>query len=250
MVLTEIGWLPFLINSSGPFADGDGYNYTSLHSERTVQIWGMCKVTFLSPLVYLGLVVGKRRKDTAGQMCSFTPLAARAALWPTCVVPCISSPQRLADSVGAEPESLCLVVCDTAGRGRRLILSLFKITSTHWAESLERHCLGFCISLKNTPLQSFPRSEACPFPHSGPLKRKPHGSRAQLLPVQCLNSPSASSWRQWCCMSVHTWRANLSSEGGGAIPPLPHARKRRFQEPESSWGWNPGFLPPGLILNQ
>lgn len=83
--------------------------------------------------------------------------------------------------MGAGLESLCLVMCDTEGGGRRLILSLFKITSTHWAESLERHCLGFCISLKNIPLQGFPLSAACPFPHSGPLKGSLRGSCAQLL---------------------------------------------------------------------
>ena len=86
-----------------------------------------------------------------------------------------------------------------AGGGRRLILSLFKITSTHCAESLERHCLGFCISLKNIPLQSFPSSEAHPFPHSGPLKGScvdpAHGyslSRASALPLHLPDNSDAA----------------------------------------------------------
>lgn len=62
-----------------------------------------------------------------------------------------------------------------------MILSLFKITSTHWDESLERHCLGFCISLKNIPPWSFLLSVACLFPHSGPLKGRLQGSCSQLL---------------------------------------------------------------------
>ena len=107
-------------------------------------------------------------------------------------------PQRVADSVGAGPESLCSMA-GGAGGGRRLILSLFKITSTHCAESLERHCLGFCISLKNIPLQSFPSSEAHPFPHSGPLKGScvdpVHGyslSRAWALPLHLPDNSDAA----------------------------------------------------------
>ena len=34
--LTEIGWPPFLINSSALLSDGSNYNYNSLHSEKSV----------------------------------------------------------------------------------------------------------------------------------------------------------------------------------------------------------------------
>lgn len=139
---------------------------------------------FVTPCLS-GLVLGDG-KVTAQQMPAFTPAAQRDTLRCTWVLPGFSVSHRAADSAGVcRAESSCLVMCDTAGGGRRLILSLLKITSTYWAESLARHCLGFCISLKNTSLWSFVPSAACLFPHSDSLRGRLSGSCSQprLCPV-------------------------------------------------------------------
>lgn len=191
-------------------------------------------MTFLSPLVYLGLVLGGGDKDVA-----FPPrLRELHHDVRTCSAACVSGPQRVADSVGAGPESLCSVA-EGAGGGRRLILSLFKITSAHWAESLERHCLGFCISLKNIPLQSCPSSEAYPFPHSGPLKGScvdpAHGyslSRASALP---LHLPDAAHLPERVCCTF-TCQPELRGRWCHLPPPHFHTQDNEdFRSQRAAW---------------
>ena len=174
-------------------------------------------------------------EETEGRC--FPASCQRAASWRTCSTACVSGPQRVADSVGAGPESLCSVAEGARG-GRRLTLSLFKITSAHWAESLERHCLGFCISLKNIPLQSFPSSEAYPFPHSGHLKGScvdpEHGyslSRASALP---LHLPLNSDGARVC--STFTCQPELGGRWCHLPPPHFHTQDNEdFRSQRAAW---------------
>lgn len=180
----------------------------------------MYKVTFLSSPVDLGSFLGKRRTLLDGW--AILSHWLRGMCCDIRVSPHSFQPLQISWLSGCRPESLCSVMCDTAGGGRRLILSLFKITSTHWDESLERHCLGFCISLKNIPRWSFPLSVACLFPHSGSLKRRLRGSGSQLLLSYVPEFSLCTLPTTRIHMLVQPWRRQVLRK---AVPPPLHTRE-------------------------
>jgi hypothetical protein len=111
-----------------------------------------------------GLVLRRERHCHTDALCC--PMAQRDVLWPTCFGSLHLSPMSNSWVNGFRTSEHVFDDVWHWKRREMVILSLFKITSTHQAESLQCHWLGSCISLKNIPVQSFPLWVACLLPPS------------------------------------------------------------------------------------